>query len=299
MKNLSLTETLEIVLIRLRSGQTLRQSLSGLPDIESSRQIAKRWVNLRDQIFEGQTPALKSVEHFQQALVMEEHLKNELKSASQNPKMQSYIMIALCVCFLLYALCFFPIILRPGTGELSLCLGLIFIGIVWISLYLKKLKSQFWFIHWLELLNRLNCDLHCGQSLGPALNQKTQEAVFDHLPIPLKSYLLQCLDHIKRCEHLELETFIAKTPSFHSNIDVIESITQWNYLMQNYLQGHSLTECLDFFIESSHKRYLNRMKSLSQKLKFQLMLPLFFCFLPSFLVLLFGPILRQLMHLKT
>lgn len=285
----TLIDALEQVLIRVRCGNTLTQAVSDMPSIEAEERWCYQWKDLRDRILNGEIAA-ESIE----ALIAHLRLVSKIESLkiqkTQGPRMQARLIIALAIGFALISSFLFPPDMRPSGIMILTSWGLIALGHAWMRRELGRSGRIFWFADWLGFLAHLSAAVAWGQTLGSALQKTLEGHLHDSWPADLKRTTLLFFDACRNFEPLPPETW--RIPALCSREErLAREQLRWIYELQS--RGQPLAGTLDSFVKNSMEGLERRLTIEAEKLSLKLLAPLFLTYLPSFLLTLFGPIIKS------
>ncbi|MBS1985009.1 MAG: hypothetical protein JST16_12640 [Bdellovibrionales bacterium] len=288
-----LIDALELVLLRVRCGETLSQALHALPELRAPRELCRLWVRLRDRMLDGGIPTEGTLESLLQHLILKQRIGNLLAQKTLNARLQAQVIAGLGVLVGIVAYCLFPEELQPPPLLLLGSAALLAAGTLWIFRLIHRTESTLWFADWLVLLSRLKSALAWGQALGPAL----EGALVDHPPASfpprVQAALAQTLQACRQFEAAPSEIFAAHPAD---SAEVIRALGQLQRLHDLHFRGQPLSETLRTLVERALDGLERKLTREAEKLSFKLLLPLFTCHLPALGALLVGPLILSLMN---
>lgn len=287
-----LIQELDILELRLNSGQSFAQaSKSAVPIQAVDKKWQKLWFQVAEGINKGQLSSLESVRAFRDSLSFEYRAEKLRKKKALLPSVQAWSVAGASILFYLCLKIFFrEMIVIPL--ELEVLVGTLLCGgIFWIARLLMKYKASFWVIDWLRTQTLILSQLKWGQSLQKALRQNAHTS--GHWPKELHTWWMASYEASMRYE---------KTP------DAIDSKTSshlerkfssyWRFCLEQFRRNENFVPLIESHIQRETSHFEELCETNAEWLSVKLMLPLFLCFCPAFLILCFGPMLTRLAQIS-
>lgn len=282
---------LEVVQLRVASGQTLSQSLRDMPRADCPRKLAETWVRLRELMQGGRLSVETGLQAFTAQLRLQHELRSKLQEKTLIPKMQFYLILLSALAFALSSFYLYPPELRPSTFLYGLALGLFGGAYLWVRWEFHNFHARLWFSDWLFFLGKVRAQMQWGQTLNAAL----KESLADGIPSEFPSVLRHNLESFfEKCRQGRPEDFkIKKAPRTH-DAELRRAFLELHIFADLERQGQSCGTFIGRSLELSLKSFDQKLSLQSQTLSLRLLLPLFILCVPAFLILIFGPLLQRL-----
>lgn len=277
---------IDLALMRVRCGKTLRQALVNLPEVKVAPAVAKEWAELRNRILSGDLPAEKGLESFVESLRLRERVTQLIQEKTLAPKLQAYVIAGLSCLLFVVSKFLFPATLRPKFGLCVVALGLIFFSFLWIGKLRRNFERNLWFADWLVFLQRLESSLSWGQTFTASMGA-IEASLWTRWPASLGADLGRLREASLRA--LPYRPSAGDAPS--RDAELTKAHDQLDWIADLYRKGQPMTEILRKFVTLSFEGFERRTAMRAHRLSLELLLPLFVCSLPAFLLLLFGPLL--------
>lgn len=286
------SDHLEIILVRVRCGQTLRQAVQGLPNAVPAGPLYDAWRSVGHAVNEGRLGAEPAITSLLQRIRLEERAETFLDRATAPVSGQAKLVGGLSVLFLAAALFLFPPILRPGLGTLAASFIFGAAGFGFQRWLLQRARRGLWLADWVRVLGLWRSRLSWGSTPGQALDALSRDGQIAPLPKPLRERVEGLLQSL-RAGASESEALCSK-PTNPAETYACEQI---DALARLAMDGLPLTELLTSFVESTESRFRNQAEEVGERLKAQALAPLLICHFPSFGILWMGPLLGSLLAL--
>jgi|GEM_PF-2236059 len=284
-------DLLEIVLVRIRCGRTLRQAVQGLPDAVPQSQ-REAWHCVRHSVDEGRLGAEAGVSGLLQRIRLEERAQGFLDRATGPVSGQAKLIAGLTLLFLGAAYALFPAGLRPGFLTLGASGGFAAVGFVAQHFLLKRARRGLWMADWVRVLALWKSRLAWGSTPAHALNVLEQEGHLRALPECLQGRLQNLLAALRRgVDAAETCVDVPHSPAETYACEQLEALGRLA------LEGMPLTELLSTLAESTEARFRLQAEETAEQLKAQALAPLLLFHFPSFAILWMGPLLGSLLGL--
>lgn len=285
-------DLLELVVVRVRCGKTLRQAVHGLPAAVPEGPLLEAWRGVREAVEEGRIGTEAAVGALLQRLQLEERAESLLERATAPVSGQARLAAALTVLFLAAAFLLFPPALRPGPSTLAASALLAGAGFGLQRLLLARSRRALWMSDWVRLLGLWKSRLAWGSTSAGALEALRSEKLFEPLPAPLR----EGLESLAGClrdgsEHFEIAEVSEGEPAARFAREQLEALARLA------LEGLPLAELLSSFADSAEARFRRQAEETAERLKTQALAPLLLCHFPSFAVLWMAPLLGGLVGL--
>ncbi len=286
MKSLEeLRDALDIVLLRVESGQTLRTALDDAPRFRCSREWAERWIEVRRRIQNGEGSALEALAQFRKSVDLELRVSRLVAKRSLLPIAQAGAVGLSALLFLVATQTLFGDIFRLLASELFCVLGLMGLGVFWISRLMRAYRKELWFLEWLDFISGLASRVSWGQSLlvawqqGLASVRKNQE---------LKNFLESSYGLAQNYEPLPIH----KTNQRDRRL--LHCQTRWAQVHRLFIANERVLPLLQKELDRAFESFQDDLEKNAELLGVKLMLPLFGCFAPAYLLMLLAPLIRPL-----
>lgn len=281
---------LETLIIRIESGQSLRQALQGAPTILCTQKWIDRWVPLRDRLLQGQSQALTGLQSFRNALVLEQKLGRLIRKKAFMPLFQALSVMLTSLILVLFTQFFGEEIFQFRKMDYLVEFFFFLVGGVWIFLLIKNLFSDLWMLDWIDFLSSLDSQMSWGQNLLSAWKNSHQL----HLKFPFKLQKLIQSSYQSSQRYEALSNAILKE-TYSTNPLERRCWERWKQVHDMFIRNESIKPLLNYEAENSYKRLEEHLELKSEKLSGYLMLPLFLCFLPASLYVILIPMIRIFM----
>ncbi len=285
--------SLEIVLLRIQSGQCLSQALRQLPSFSMPRGLCENWLNLRQQMEEGRISCELGLKSYIDQLRLEEELLAKLHEKTLLPKLQLYLIIAGALAFGSSTQFFYPPHLQPQPSQCAWSLVLLATAALWMHWELRRFASQLWYCEWIFFLSRLRAQLVWGQTLSSSFAKSYSKKELGRLPSSLKDSLIQFATHLHQgqIDRFATESGRKNFQAFSEEWKVQEELCAMADLEA---QGQGLAVYIEKTISLSHSTFERKLSLQTQILSLRLLAPLFLFCVPSFLLIIFAPLLNAL-----
>ena len=286
MKNLEeLRDALDIILLRVESGQTLRTALNDAPRFRCAREWAERWIEVRRRIQNGEGSTLEALAQFRKSVDLELRVRRLVAKRSILPLAQAGAVGLTALLFLVATQSFFADIFRLLPLELACVLGLMGIGIFWISRLMIAYQKELWFLEWLDFMSALASRVSWGQSLLVAWRQGL--STIRKNPA-LRTFLQTSYGLAQNYEPLP----ISKTPERDRRL--LHCQTRWAQVHRLFIANERVLPILQKELDQAFDSFRDDLEKNAELLGVKLMLPLFGCFAPAYLLMLLAPLIRPL-----
>lgn len=282
---------LDQILLRMRCGHTFRQALEGMPVIRTDATLCREWRDLRDCLLRGEA-SLESLQAFREQLQLREKLQRQLRQKTMLPQLQAYLIAGLSLLLVVAAQVIFPKELRPGSFMLLSSVTLIALGSYDMHRRLQIFQRHLWFGAWLALLTRAGSQLLSGHSWITILDREQKTTLTRNVNWPC-SFLHFFKKVISENRHFESpcpatwRQELQKASSWEER----QALEHLRVLSDLHVKGQPLSSLLKICVEQSYARFESRLQIQAERLSLTLLAPLFLCFLPAFVLTLFGPLL--------
>lgn len=284
----SLLDAIDHVLVRIRCGNTLLQAVEGMPPLKADAQICSEWCALRDRILNGEIPA-ESLASFVQHLRLVSRIDGLLEQKTQGPRIQGQVITVIAFLFAIVSRVLFPEEIRPSWTLTLISWTLLGAGAYWVKTELRRASAGLWMADWLAFLARLSAALSWGQTLGPALVHALEDRPPKSWPNSLQTVLQKFTEACRHYEDLPVSTW--ELGFRDTSSEIVQATEQLRWIHELHQKGQPLVETLDSFVEHALEGLERRLSIAAEKLTVRLLIPLFVCYLPAFLITLFSPIL--------
>jgi hypothetical protein len=287
------TDNLDLILLRMRAGETFRSSLKGL-DISNSLDNPKTiglWNKLIYDIDSGKIKAFPGITALHEYVQTQVEITTLLNDKIRMPKAQAYTGFGLGVLGCVFSPLFVPDILQPSATHIIASLLWASLGLG-ISLFLiSKTQKSFWFCDWFFFLKKLLVRINTGETLRSSVLFSLKEEISN--PRYPKNLILILSSFLNEVESLEdTPTPELDTKEKTENIDLVKAHIQ--FLKEALLQASPVTATLEFACSRMALKIPYQIKAKAEILSFWLFLPLFFFQLPAVLGLWVWPFLKHL-----
>jgi hypothetical protein len=286
MKSLEeLRDALDIVLLRVESGQTLRTALDDAPRFRCSREWAERWIEVRRRIQNGEGSTLEALAQFRKSVDLELRVSRLVAKRSLLPIAQAGAVGLSALLFLVATQTLFGDIFRLLASELFCVLGLMGVGVFWISRLMRAYRKELWFLEWLDFISGLASRVSWGQSLLVAWQQ--------------------CLACVRKNQ--ELKNFLESSYGLAQNYEplpthktnerdrrLLHCQTRWAQVHRLFIANERVLPLLQKELDRAFESFQDDLEKNAELLGVKLMLPLFGCFAPAYLLMLLAPLIRPL-----
>jgi hypothetical protein len=285
MKDLeALRDALDVALLRLESGQALARSLDDAPRFACDRVWVERWVELRRRLLSGHVSAVEAIGNFRRSVDLQLRVRRLVAKRSLLPLAQAASVGVTSLLFLGVTQVFFSESFRLRAPELGLALGLILGGWAWIWRLVNAYRKDLWFLDWLEFVSALSTQLSWGQGLLAAW--KNAQPAPGKLPAPLEVFLATSLHHAENYQALPPAVACEQAPL------VLRCRTRWEQVHRLFVANERVLPLLQKEIDGAFAGFQETLERQADLLAMRLLLPLFLCFAPAYLVMLLVPLIR-------
>lgn len=284
----NLIDSLNTIYAEVQSGTTFFQSINDqdLPKIKCSKSLIKNWISLRNAIVEGKCSALETLKVLIEELRSQKKILLQLKKKTQGPLIQMYISSLCGVVLTLY------LFWQSQNPDFSLKIStkvLLFSALAQIISYIisfsiiKNFKKRLRYLDWIQFTSRILLSLKWGQSLHMAYKESLKALNLELLPVNTRVNIVTFSNYL---------TGKLDTPKFKTNKQKIwtKSEHQLKCLYKLYNDGNSLTPFLKLSLEDSYRDFQYYMECESEKVSYQLLIPLFLLQVPAFMLILLYPL---------
>lgn len=279
----SLIDELSIIKHRLLNGESLNCALKERRLIKVDNTLASEWTELVESINYGEIQSTQGIEYFLESLKLEKKCNSTYSKKTLTPRMEIIIISALLVLFNLVSFIQFP--LNPLNAFLfsSVILILILFSYLMSKYFLNRFETILKDLGWIQFLQKIRFNLKIGRSFPVSL--KTAIQIQDsHLSVKNIKIIYENFQMIASGQ-LHNSEF-----SFPKKLHNEETQMQWELILKHYKKGIPLLGSLDTFIESNLNRFLENLENKSEKLAFQMFIPIFLFLLPAFMISLLRPV---------
>jgi hypothetical protein len=289
MKELeALVDALDIGILRMESGQTLAQALNDAPQLQCDSDWVQRWLELRDRLSKGQASGLDGLSNFRRSVKLHLRIRRLVQRRSLLPLIQAGAVASCTLIFLLVTQVFFAELFRLSFLELSTALLLTGIGCYWIKHLLAEYEKELWFMDWLEFISGLATRIGWGQGLLPAWRAGMHG--IGRLPRELIEFLYSSY---KRAESYETIPSVKRLPPSKDRL-LTRCRVRWEQVHRLFVANERVLPILNKELEDAYACFCDGLERRAEVLSAKLMLPLFLCFAPSYLLILLAPLIRAL-----
>jgi hypothetical protein len=225
-----------------------------------SRNTAEQWRELKNAIIEGKVQTITAMEFFLENLRREKKLNQIKRKKSSLPIIQSVAVFMSGFVFYIFSFFIFPDTLKPGLFTFLLFISAQLICYLWIQNIFKKWKSLQKQGLWIQLLYEYQQGLLSGQTLFT---------------------LLQC----ERKNSLRKKIF-SQSPNRLMQ-------QQWKQLLKLDDEGKPLSLFLGSCLKQFQNYFEYQLEIEGDRLSMKLLMPIFFCQLPSQIFLIIAPFLGE------
>ena len=291
-----LIDAFELLLLRIRCGQTLTQSMRGLASPKVNAELNSQWQTLFLSIQKGSLRAEPGIQAFLGFLKLQRKLSGLLSQKTLLPKLQSLVIMTISAGFLLAGYLLFPDTLRPTSSVVLVSLTLNALGFLLNGYLIRSFEKDLWFAEWLMFLSNIQNNLNAGFTLARSLSVELENLEkFKNWPKSLLSDLVQLGTCIQQGTELpNLRTLPSRAKASHQ-----QAHEHLKLLTQQYSNAEPLSELLSKLLPSCAEVFERQITMESEKLSLKILVPMFLFYFPSFLVLLFGPLLRGIQESLT
>jgi hypothetical protein len=287
----ALLDALETVLLRCRAGQTLGEALSDMPSLTLDTQLAREWAGLRDGILEGRLPAGDSVEAWARQLRAQSRLRRLVALRTRNPRTQARALSALIVLFFLASRFLFPRELQASWILLLAAGALASAGMLWLRHELRAFERRLWFAEWIGFLSRAAAGLAWGRTFGSAWIEEERALPVTSWPRPVREATRTLAEALRTYEPATAEAFRAPA---RASPELRRTLEQIKLLHTLHFEATPLRPALESFVRHGLASFETKLSEEAERLAFRALIPLFTCFAPAMLMLLFAPLLTLL-----
>ncbi len=282
-----LADCLDLVLLRLRTGSTLQNSLQELPNLKATDKISLEWVKIREQIKAGEIPADQSIKSFSKNLRLQQKTMELLQEKTLMPRFQSYVISILSILLFCIAEFSFPQNLRPDLNESLLAAILILLSALTIHRMMKHFEATLWLSEWIMWLSQIRSSLAWGHTLASAMSKSVDQNFLKTLPKALATRLN------------ELKLFCTQGECHPQKIIekdscICEAMEHLAWIQKLIEEGRPIGDLIDEILKHLGPAFERRLSKSAQLLSLKILAPLFLLSLPAFMILLFAPLLRNL-----
>jgi hypothetical protein len=286
MKNLGqLRDALDIVILRIESGLTLLNALDDAPRFRCAREWGELWIELRRRVQNGEGSALDALVQFRKSVDLELRVRRLVAKRSLLPVAQAAAVGLSALLFLLATQTLFGDIFRLQPLELLAVLGLMGFGAFWISYLMRAYRRDLWFLEWLDFVSALASRLSWGQSLLVAWRQ----GLVSLRKMPdLKKFLETSYELAQNYEPLPERSSGARDKR------LLHCQTRWAQVHRLFIANERVLPLLQKELDRAFDSFQDDLEKNAELLSVKLMLPLFGCFAPAYLLMLLAPLIRPL-----
>ena len=287
-----LAQESELILLRIRSGQSFISACKGARIIESFPKKLNpwqdRWIELSIGIQRGHYSALESVQSFLTSLRFEIRAQKVKKKKALLPTVQAWSVAGTAILFYGITKLFFG---EVASLPLSLELGVLVLmlsGVAWIFYLLKKYESQFWVIDWLRVQSLFLGQIKWGRTLHQCLRDFEVDKV--SWPEDMKTWWKTSAAASMNYSDSEEPIFPEK-----KRLSFQAKYTQyWSLCLKQFNNNETFLPLMESHLKHESQAFEDYCETLAEVLGLKLMLPLFVCFCPAFLILSLGPMVHKL-----
>jgi len=279
----------QIILARLKAGSAFSEACNGFESQKTPIHLVNFWQSLINEVQNGRASATSSIEAFSDLVRLELYQQRELNKATRLPIVQS---ITLSIVTLLVAICsqfFFPENLKANLNELSISVLLILMGFGLFKFLIKRFKQKLWLAKWATFLKLTYYLMQQGQTLSVSINQIMKQNLFESFPASLKEQIHYIYSTLSN--GLTLKDFQSNTKQDPKIQIALEQVKLISLLSE---RGQPVTETIQLFSESAQTIFEEDIENSSTAVAMIVLFPMFFCYAPALLILIFSPILRSL-----
>ncbi|NCN41635.1 hypothetical protein GW916_10370 [bacterium] len=289
-----LAQEAELIQLRLKSGKSFMSACKDAKAVsvksKNERVWQERWTNLKVGVEKGHFSALESVQSFMRSLRFEIRAQKLRKKKSLLPIIQAWSVAGAAILFYLTIKIFFSEVVPMSLyleGAILLLLGL---GTYWISRLLKNFESQFWVIDWLRGQSLLLGQVKWGRSLHQCLRDFDPDQFA--WPTDLKSWWKQsCLESYN---YQDITPYKSSDTKIKKQDFASKYSEYWKLCLEQFNRNESFLPLMESHLEYEAQSFEDYCETLAEWLSVKLMLPLFLCFCPAFMLLCFGPLLSKI-----
>jgi|GEM_PF-3287480 len=278
----------ETLLIRIESGQSLRQALKDAPAIECSKKWADRWSPLRERLLNGHSQAIQGLQSFRNSLLLEQKLGRLVRKKAFMPLFQACSVMLTSLLLVVFTQVWGDAIFEFTLKDYLVEFFLFSVGSYWIYLLVRALFRELWYLDWIDFLVSIEGQMSWGQNLLAAW--KNTQALQTRFPQALQDYLKLSFREAQNYESLKNKT----SPLVFKKKDLLQKrcVERWSQIHELFVRNESVRLLISNEAMSSYQRLENQLEYKSEKLSGLLMLPLFCCFLPASLYVVVVPLLK-------
>ena len=286
MKNLEeLRDALDIIHLRVESGQTLIIALRDAPRFQCSREWGERWIEIRRRLQNGEGSTLEALAQFRKSVDLEVRVRRLLVKRSLLPLAQAGAVGLSALLFLIATQTLFSDIFRLLPHELFIVLALMGSGGFWILRLMRAYRKELWFLEWLDFVSALASRLSWGQSLLVAWRQGLDSV--RKMP-ELKNFLETSYRLAQNYEPLP------QHKSKERDRRLLRCQIRWEQVHRLFIANERVLPLLQKELDRAFTSFQDDLEKNAEVLGIKLMLPLFVCFAPAYLLMLLAPLIRPL-----
>ncbi len=283
-----LANEVELILLRIRSGQSLASACANAKSLDGNlkdfKEWQERWTEIVVSVQRGHYSALESIQSFLHSLRFEMRAQKLKKKKALMPMIQAWSVVGTALLFFATIKIFFADVASlPFRMEL-LVVFLMLMGVLWIYYLLKKFESNFWVVDWLRQQSLIMGQIKWGRSMHQVL--KDVDISKHKWPEPLKKWWQ---DSQSSCLG-----FVACTALTTGGAFELRYSEYWSLCLNQFIRNESFLPLIESHVEFESKSFEDYCETLAEWLSVKLMLPLFLCFCPAFLLLCLGPMVAKL-----
>lgn len=290
MKDLeTLRDALDIALLRIESGQALVHALADAPRFKCDKEWIERWLELKNRLLKGEVSVLEALSNFRRSVDLQLRIRRLVARRSLMPLVQACSVGATSILFLLATQTIFADMLQLRPLELALSLSLLGLGYFWTFKLMQNYRRDLWLIDWLEFVSGLATRVSWGQSLLVAWKQTASAK--SRLPKDLDLFLKKSLQHAENYEPLPP---LVPTRGHDAKL-VRKCQLRWEQVHRLFVANERVLPVLQKELTHAYESFQDSLERKAELLSAKMMLPLFLCFAPAYLVMLLAPLIRPLL----
>ncbi|MEO5667099.1 MAG: hypothetical protein ABIR96_03485 [Bdellovibrionota bacterium] len=283
-----LRDALDVALLRIESGQPLAKAVADAPRFECEKDWVERWTELRSRLLRGESSALEGLTQFRRSVDLQLKIGRLVTRRSLLPLIQSGAVGLTSMIFLVATQTLFRDLFHLTSIELAVAISLLGVGYLWMWKLVHDYRRELWFIDWLEFVSGLSARLSWGQGLLPAW--KYGLASTARLPKELREFLTESFRKAENYEVLPTPRLVSKEDAL-----VFRCRTRWEQVHRLFVANERVLPVLVREIENAFESFQDGLERKAELLSAKLMLPLFLCFAPAYLLMLMAPLIRPLL----
>jgi len=285
----TLRDSLDIALLRIESGQSLVQALADAPRFKCEKQWIERWLELKSRLIKGEASAAEALSNFRRSVDLQLRIHRLVARRSLLPLVQACAVGLTSILFLVATQTLFADMLKLRASELMLVISLLGLGYFWIFKLMQAYRRDLWFIDWLEFVSGIATRVSWGQSLLVAWKQSLP--LKSRLPAELDAFLKKSLNHAENYEALP-----RISPTGKRDLKLIRKCQlRWEQIHRLFIANERVLPVLQKELTHAYEHFQDGLERKAELLSAKMMLPLFLCFAPAYLLMLLAPLIRPLM----